>query len=110
MSKRARTQRREAERDARKLAEARRKLAALEAGGSPERPVEVVSASTIEPQAQSTACVVCDAPSMRIDEHVVETHGASADGGRRLRVVRVRCPRCGDRREIYFRIGTTLPS
>lgn len=106
MTKRARTSRREAERDARKLGEAKLKLAALSAGGSPDRPLEVTSASVIEPQAASTACVLCDAPSMRVDEHVVET----IDGARRLRVVRVRCPRCGHRRALYFHIGTALPS
>lgn len=106
MTKRARTVRREAERDARKLGEAKLKLASLSAGGSPDRPIEVSSASVIEPQASSTACVLCDAPSMRIEEHVVET----VAGGGRLRVVRVRCPRCGNRRELYFRIGTALPS
>ena len=47
MAKRSRTERREREREAKKLAEARVKLAALEPGGAPDRPVEVTSASGV---------------------------------------------------------------
>ncbi|MBX3188429.1 MAG: hypothetical protein KF819_15535 [Labilithrix sp.] len=106
MSKRARTERREAARDAAKLARARLKLAALEAGGGPDRPIEVTSASTIEPHAASLPCAACGASNVRVEEHVAIT----AAGDRRLRVARVVCSRCGVRREIYFRIGTVLPS
>ena len=105
MAKRARTERREAARAAVKTAEARLKLAALEAGGSPARPIEVASASVVEPHASSMACAACGNPGVRIDEHV-----ASVVDGARLRVVHVRCSRCGVKREVYFRIGTTLLS
>ena len=103
MAKRARTERREAERDAAKLARARLKLAALEVGGAPDRPIEVDSASIIEPHASSMPCAACGAQGLRIEEH-------TADLPRRLRVVHVMCQRCGTRREVFFRIGTVLPS
>ncbi|MDB4943106.1 MAG: hypothetical protein JWP97_2640 [Labilithrix sp.] len=109
MAKRERTERREAERQALKMAKARMKLAALEAGGGPDRPIEVTSASIIEPHASSMHCASCDNPGVRVEEHVAETlRAAEGEPERRLRVVHVRCPRCGTRRPVYFRIGTAL--
>lgn len=111
MVKRARTARREGERDAEKLARARMKLAALEAGGGPDRPIEVRSASIIEPHASSLPCPACEAPNVRVEEHVAVTlPGGEGDAARRLRVVKARCPKCGTRRDVFFRIGTALPS
>jgi hypothetical protein len=111
MAKRARTERREAERDAAKLTRARTKLASLEAGGAPDRPIEVSSASIIEPHASSMPCAVCGAAGVRVDEHVARTiEGEGGEPARRLRVVHVTCQRCGARREVFFRIGTVLPS
>ncbi len=101
MAKRARTERREAEREAAKLARARMRLAELEEGGAPERPIEVASASVIEVHASSLPCASCGALGVRVEEHEAE---------RGQRVVRVKCPRCGTRRSIWFRIGTALPS
>jgi endogenous inhibitor of DNA gyrase (YacG/DUF329 family) len=105
MAKRPRTERREAARDAAKIARVRMKLAVLEAGGGPDRPIEVTSASIIEPHASSMPCAACGNPAVRVEEHVAQTIET-----RRLRVVHVVCPRCGTRREVYFRIGTVLPS
>lgn len=111
MAKRARTERREAEREASKLARARVKLASLEAGGSAARPIEVTSASIIEPHASSMPCAACGAHGLRVDEHVAITmDGEGSEPARRLRVARVICQRCGTRREVFFRIGTVLPS
>ncbi|WP_146652089.1 hypothetical protein [Labilithrix luteola] len=111
MTKRSRTERREAARDAAKLAKARMRLAALEAGGSAERPIEVTSASIVEPHASSLPCPACGAPGVRVEEHVAVTvPGDAGEEPRRLRVARVVCPRCGTRRDVFFRIGTTLPS
>ena len=101
MAKRARTERREAARDAEKLARARLELAALEPGGAPDRPIEVTSASTIEPRASSMPCAACGAMGVRIDEHAVVDD---------VRVVRLNCQRCGTRRDVFFRVGTALPS
>jgi hypothetical protein len=106
MAKRARTERREAARDAEKIARTRLKLAALEPGGAPDRPIEVTSASTIEPHASSMPCAVCGSLRGRVDEHIAVT----LPGERRVRVVHLRCPRCGTKREVFFRIGTVLPS
>jgi hypothetical protein len=111
MAKRARTERREAARDEAKLGRARLKLAALEAGGAPDRPIEVTSASIIEPHASSMACAACGSVGVRVEEHVARSTPATAtEPERRLRVVHVQCQRCGTRREVFFRIGTVLPS
>ena len=111
MTKRARTERREAARDAAKLARTRLKLAALEPGGAPDRPIEVTSASIIEPHASSMPCAACGAQGLRVEEHVAVTLGGEgSEPERRLRVVHVVCQRCGTRREVFFRIGTVLPS
>lgn len=101
--KSARTERREAERAGVKLAKARLELAHREVGGSPDRPIEVVSASVVEPHAAGLPCAVCDAPT-RVLEHV------AVSTPRALRVVRVRCTRCSVEREIYFRLAATLPN
>lgn len=100
----ARAERREATRAAEKLGRARETLARLEPGGSAARPVEVQSASQIEPHALALPCLRCDG-ALRLDEHAAVTVGAE-----RLRVARLRCPQCGARREVWFHIGTALPS
>jgi DNA-directed RNA polymerase subunit RPC12/RpoP len=94
--------RREAERSALKLARDRERLAALEAGGSPERPIELASASQVEGTARSTPCARCGGE-VRVEEHLAETIG-----GARLRVVHVACPACGYKRPMYFRLGGPL--
>ena len=104
MSRRA--ERRQAARDAAKLARARLKLAALEPGGAPDSPIEVASASTVEPHAASLPCAACAGSGVRVEEHTALV----TEDGRRLRVAHVRCPSCGTRRAIYFRIGTMLAS
>jgi hypothetical protein len=100
VAKRSRTERRERERKAVKLAKARLALAALEPGGAPDRPIDVESASTIEVNARSAPCASCGDRGLRVEEHTAETIGE-----RRLRVVRVVCPRCGVSRDVYYRIG-----
>lgn len=88
-----------------KLAKARLKLATLEVGGAPERPIDVESASTIEVHAQSTPCASCGEHGVRVEEHTAETIAE-----RRLRVVKVKCPRCGVRRDVYYRIAAPMLS
>ena len=111
MTKRPRTERREAARDEAKLAHVRMKLAGLVPGGAPDRPIEVTSASIVEPHASSMTCAACGNLGVRVEEHVAQTlPGAGSEPARRLRVVHVLCQRCGTRRELYFRIGTVLPS
>jgi hypothetical protein len=103
-SKSPRAERRERQRAADKLAGGREKLARLEAGGAPERPLQVESASQIEPGALALACLRCDGPN-RLEEHAAETID-----GERLRVVRMACARCGAKRAVWFQIKVTLPS
>jgi hypothetical protein len=100
----ARAARREASRAAEKLGRAREALARLEPGGAAARPLEVESASRIEPHALALPCLRCDG-ALRLDEHAAVTVG-----GERLRLVKLRCARCGTRREAWFRIVTALPS
>jgi hypothetical protein len=102
--RRARTERREQERAMEKLARDREKLARVEAGGSPERPIAPESASQVEVHARSLRCVRCD-DELRLDEHL-----ARSVGEQRLRLVRLTCPSCGARREAWFRIAPALPS
>ena len=101
---RARTLRREQARSNEKLARDREKLARLETGGSPDRPVVLESASQIEVHARTLRCPRCEG-----DLHI-EEHEAPTVGERRLRLVRMVCPRCGARREAWFRIEAKLPS
>lgn len=100
----SRAERRAQERDARKLVREKQKLAKLEVGGSPERPITVPSASVIEVHAASVPCPLC-AGSFKIDEHAARTVG-----GRMLREVAVTCLRCGVSRSLWFSIGSPLLS
>ena len=48
---------------------------------------------------------------VRVAEHIAVTlGGGGSEPERRLRVVHITCPRCGTQREVFFRIGTVLPS
>ena len=83
-SKRSRTERREADRSAVKLAEARMKLAALEPGGSSERPIEVVR----DPQLPTERLL--HGPRERPDTTRAGSHEGlkhAEEGGQRLLVV-----------------------
>ena len=82
-----------------KLARDRERLARVEAGGAPSRPIEVDSASQVEVHARSVACARCGGE-LRVEEHTAET----IDGAR-LRVAKMLCPACGARRAIYFRLA-----
>ncbi len=93
-----RTARRAQERAAVKLARGRERLATLEAGGDASRPVEVESASQIEPHALGFACLRCDGTNR------LEEHAALTVDGQPLRVARLRCALCGARRAMWFRI------
>jgi DNA-directed RNA polymerase subunit RPC12/RpoP len=95
-----RAERRVAERTADKLTRDRERLAYLEPGGDSARPIEVESASQIEPHALALTCLRCGGPN-RLEEH-------AAVAGQR--VARLACPQCGARREVWFRIAPALPS
>lgn len=100
--KRDRTVRREALRDAEKLADARQRLALLDQGGSAERPIRVQSASQIELRVESMRCPRCDGE-LKVNEHV-----ARVAAGHSLRMVDARCKRCGTRRDVWLVIGSDL--
>jgi hypothetical protein len=101
---RARTERRERERAQEKLSRDREKLARLEAGGAPDRPIELGSASQVEVHARSLPCTRCGSEP-RVDEHL-----ARVVGDQRLRLVHLVCPACGARRDVWFRLSSALPS
>lgn len=71
-------------------------------GGSPDRPLEVSSASVVEARATSDPCPVCDRP-LYLEEHAVETHGEQS-----LRAVRVECRFCAHRRTVYVQIAEPM--
>lgn len=99
---RERTQRRADQRATRTLANDRERLFQLEVGGSPERPIEVRSASVVEAHALSVRCPRCDGA------HELREHLAITLGGVRLREVRLACRQCGSRRSLYFRLHEPL--
>ncbi len=102
--KRPRSLRRALEREQDKLSAARRRLIKLEAGGNPDRPVEVASAAVIETRAASIPCPDCSG------ELRAESHEASEHDGELLREVTLICRRCGAALAQYFRIVPTRPN
>lgn len=96
--KRPRARRRDAARAAKKLVREREKLAALEPGGSPERPIDVTSASVVEARALDLGCLHCPGPAR------VEAQDALRVDDRVLRRVRMKCSRCGSARDVWVRI------
>jgi uncharacterized protein YbaR (Trm112 family) len=102
--KSARTLRRTHERDHDKLALARRKLLALEAGGSPGHPIVVPSAAVIEARAESVPCPDCQG-ALRVSEHEAHTHD-----GELLREVTLSCRSCGAALRLFFRIMVARPN
>lgn len=100
MKKRERSKRREVMRDLEKLAATREKLAALEPGGGPERPLEVSSASQVEVRATGLACLRCDG-ALRLVEHRSVVHPRAGA----LREVELSCRTCSARRLIWLRVG-----
>ena len=91
---RKRTARRASERDTRKLVRDLERLARVSPGGSAERPIDVVSSAVIEPRARATSCPLCEGP-LRLEDHQAE---------RELRVLSMRCARCGVARRLWFRL------
>jgi hypothetical protein len=96
-----RTARRAQERDARQLVRDREKLAALVAGGSAERPIDVTSTAVIEGRIRSLPCAQCEG------EYAIEDHRAVGAG---MRALDVRCRRCGVPRTLWFRIVVDEPN
>lgn len=102
-SGRARTERRAAARRRAKLARDVRKLQGLEPGASPDHPIEVRSTSQIDPHARSLRCLLCDV-GLQIEDQRGYVHM-----GRVHRALVMRCPRCGEGREVHFAALPPLP-
>ena len=100
---RSRAVRREADREAEKLRRDVSKLVELSPGGSPERPVQLASASQVEVEALAGPCPFCGERLRLEGPHEVESHG-----GERLRVARLVCGACRARLSRYYRLGATL--
>jgi len=97
---RPRTERRRAERAARSIVQDREKLFLLSAGGSRERPIDVVSPAVIDGRVRALPCVQCDG------EYELKEHNASAG----LREIRVVCRRCHAPRVLWFRLVVDEPN
>jgi hypothetical protein len=103
MTKRPRALRRELARSEDKLARARERLAALEAGGTPAHPAAVESASQVEGRAEQLECLRC-AGALRVVEHRARVDPRAGS----VREVQLRCAACGAERLAYFRIASAL--
>ena len=101
-AKKPRAQRREEGRLAAKDIRDRERLALLEPGGSPEHPIEVVTASLVEPKARALPCPVCGG-AVRVEDHTARTLK-----GTPLRLAAVVCPMCTHKRILYFVIRPLL--
>ena len=75
------------------------RLHALAPGGAPEHPVELASASQVEPDVELRRCGYCQG-SLVCDEHEVTAHG-----GRRLRRARATCRGCHARWTFFYAVG-----
>jgi len=81
-----------------RLVRDRERLARLQPGGAPERPLAVDSQPQVDVIAAATPCPLCDA-TLRLVEHA-----ATTVAGVRLRIAHVACTRCGAARALYFRL------
>lgn len=97
--KRARTQRRSAERARQKEVEVRRKLFQASEGGTPDRPILVSSASVIEARARDLLCPVCGGQTS------IRQHEAVRTGVKRLRKIERTCMACGEASTLYFELA-----
>jgi hypothetical protein len=85
----------------RHLVRDRERLAAETAGGSPERPIHLVSAAVVETRALNMQCPQC------AGGYAIRDHRAPCSG---LRAVDVSCRLCGTARTLWFRLGSTEPN
>ena len=74
------------------------RLARLQPGGAPERPLVIESPALVEVVAGAVPCPLCGG-TLRLDEHTAETVE-----GVRLRVAYLACTLCGTKRQRYFRL------
>lgn len=67
-------------------------------GGAANHPLEIDTPALVEPMAAAEKCLRCGG-----DLHLLE-HSAERHGSDRLRVARMKCPRCGTGRRFYFKL------
>jgi hypothetical protein len=98
---RPRRQQREQQRALRKTVRQLERLAAGLPGGSPERPIDIASASVVETKARAMKCVQCDAIEM-------ELRGERATSTARgvLRELTMVCRQCHAARAVWFRVAS----
>jgi hypothetical protein len=77
------------------------RLARLEPGGAPERPLMITSPAVVDLLAVAKPCPLCGG-SLRLEEHA-----AAEIAGTRLRVAHVTCTTCRERRAFYYRLSAT---
>jgi hypothetical protein len=96
---RLRNKRREQERALRKQVRLTERLAGQLPGASPDRPIDVPSASVVEGRARATPCVQCEGD--------MELRGDRATSTARgiLREIALACRRCHTPRTLWFRIA-----
>jgi hypothetical protein len=94
----SRKDRRAEARERQKLRRDLQRRARLLPGGAPDRPIAISSPTQVDIRAEVTPCPLCNG-GVRLLEHTAETVD-----GTRLRIARVVCRECGDRRAIYFRL------
>ena len=75
------------------------RLARLQPGGTPARPLSVGSPAQVDVIATATPCPLCGG-TLRLLEHAAETLA-----GVRLRVAHLACTRCRVARAFYFRLA-----
>ena len=97
---RPRRQQREQQRALRKTVRQLERLAAEMPGGSPERPIDVASASVVETKARAIACVQCEATELELrGDHATST----ARGV--LRELAMVCRQCHAPRTVWLRVA-----
>jgi hypothetical protein len=96
--RRSRRERRAQARERAELVRDLEKLARLEPGGGPDRPLVVESPAQVEVMATSRPCPLCQG-ALRLVEHAAETIDRA-----RLRIARLTCTACGVPRARYFRL------
>ena len=98
----ARGLRRARAREQAELVRDQERLALLQPGGSPERPLPVESSAQVDVIASATPCPLCGG-TLRLVEHAAEVRS-----GIRLRIARLACTRCRTPRVLYFRLAEQL--
>ena len=99
---RPRRQQREQQRALRKTVRQLERLAAELPGGSPERPLDVGSASVVETKARAIPCIQCGATELELrgDQATSTARGV-------LRELTMACRQCHAPRAAWFRVATS---